>query len=87
MKVESVDSIKHQMDGEPFEAIYREREWRVLHNVEFDHDALACIVFRDSKEFEAAHTSSKFAPFLKRRVSLLNREDFFERPNFEGGDV
>lgn len=83
LKVESVDSVANNIDGEPFEAIYREREWRVLHDVQFDHDALACIVFRNAKELEDAHASKKFAPLIERRISLLNREDFFEESRFE----
>lgn len=84
IKVESVDSAINGMDGEPFETIYREREWRVLHDVDFDHDALACVVFRNSQELEDAHRSEKFAPLIKRRISLLNREDFFEEAVYEG---
>jgi hypothetical protein len=87
IKVESVDSASNNMDGEPFEAIYREREWRVLHDVDFDHDALACIVFRNAKELEDAHASDSFAPLIKRRIALLNREDFFEDSILEGEEA
>lgn len=87
IKVESVDNPAHSMDGEPFEAIYREREWRVLHDVDFDHDALACIVFRNAKELEDAHKSPNFIPLIKRRIALLNREDFFEVSMREGQEL
>ena len=86
VKVESINNKKEGMDGEPFELIYREREWRRPADIEFNASSLACIVFRTAKELEQAHQSNKFKSLLASKVAFLNMEDFFERPNHTLGE-
>lgn len=64
---------------EPFENIYREREWRIPDNIKFNHNQLSCIVFRTNAELLTAIGNEKVKNLMQNGVSMISCERHFAK--------
>jgi hypothetical protein len=69
---------KIESEAEPFENIYREREWRIPEDVVFKFSDLSCIVFRTDNELLTAIADPKVQKLMKYGVSMISCERHFE---------